>query len=62
MEGEEFDEDFVRRAARLQGITLTAAQIPGVIANLRRTAQLAATINQFPLDAMTDELGPLWRP
>lgn len=37
MEGEEFDEDFVRRAARLQGITLTAAQIPGVRCQIHST-------------------------
>lgn len=62
MESEDFDEDFVRRAAALQGIVLTAAQLPGVIANLRRTAQAAAAVNAFPLDPVTDELAPAWRP
>jgi hypothetical protein len=56
------DEAFVRRALALQGIELTPAQVPGVIANLQRTAQLAATVNAFPLDQVTDESGPVWRP
>ncbi|MBS0335243.1 MAG: DUF4089 domain-containing protein [Proteobacteria bacterium] len=56
------DEAFVRRAAALQGIELTAEQLPGVIENLRRTAQLAAAVNEFPLDPAAGELGPVWRP
>lgn len=56
------DEAYVRRAAALQGIELTAEQLPGVIANLQRTAQLAASVNEFPLDLVADELGPVWRP
>jgi len=56
------DEAFVRRAAALQGIEITAAQLPGVIANLQRTAQLAAIVNEFALDPVTDEPGPVWRP
>lgn len=62
MEYDEIDEKFVRRAAAMQGITLTDAQLPGVIASLRRTAQAAAALAEFPLDSMTDELGPVWRP
>ena len=56
------DEAFVRRAAALQGIEITAEQLPGVIANLQRTAQLAGLVTAFPLDTVTDELGPVWRP
>ena len=33
----DIDEAFVRRAAALQGLELTAAQVPGVIANLQRS-------------------------
>ncbi len=62
MKLDEIDENFVRRAAAMQGIALTDAQLPGVIANLRRTAQAAATLTEFPLDSMSDELGPVWRP
>jgi hypothetical protein len=58
----DIDEAFVRRAAALQGIELTAAQVPGVIANLQRTAQIAAAVNEFPLDPALDEAGPVWRP
>ena len=56
------DEAFVRRAAALQGIAFTPDQMPGVLANLQRTAQLAALVNDFPLDTVVDELGPVWRP
>ncbi len=56
------DEAFVRRAAALQGIVLTDGQLPGVIANLQRTAQIAASVNEFPLDQVVDEIGPVWRP
>ena len=57
----DIDEAFVRRAAALQGIELSAAQMPGVIANLQRTAQIAAAVNDFPVDAVADEPGPVWR-
>ena len=56
------DEEFVRRAAALQGIEITPEQMPGVIANLQRTTQLAALVNAFPLDPVADEPGPVWRP
>jgi hypothetical protein len=56
------DEAFVRRAAALQGIEITAEQMPGVIANLQRTAQLAAVVDEFPLDPAAGESGPVWRP
>ena len=56
------DEEYVRRATALLGIDITPAQMPGVIENLRRTAQVAAVVNEFPLDQVVDELGPVWRP
>lgn len=62
MRPELIDEDFVRRAAALQGIEVTPEQMPGVIANLQRTAQLAALVNAFPLDPVVDESAPVWRP
>ena len=57
---EEIDEAYVRRATALVGIELTAAQVPGVIDNFRRTAQVAALVNEFEL-APADEPGPVWR-
>lgn len=62
MDTELIDEAFVRRAAALQGIEITPEQMPGVIGNLRRTAQIAAAVNAFPLDPVADEPGPVWRP
>ena len=62
MKPEAIDEAYVLRAIATLGIELSAAQIPGVIANLQRTAQAAALVNAFPLDQATDEFGPVWRP
>jgi hypothetical protein len=62
LDPELIDEAFVRRAAALQGIVITPEQMPGVVGNLRRTAQIAAAVNAFPLDPVTDEAGPVWRP
>ena len=59
---EDIDEAYVRRATALMGIELTAAQVPGVIENFRRTAQVAGFVNAFELDPATDEAGPVWRP
>jgi hypothetical protein len=59
---QDIDEDYVRRASALAGIVVTPEQMPGVIENLRRTAQVAALVNAFELDPATDELGPVWRP
>ena len=62
MEPAIIDEDYVRRAAALIGLEIAAEQMPGVIENLKRTAQAAAVVNAFPLDPATDEAGPVWRP
>lgn len=62
MEPAAIDEAYVRRATALAGITLSADQVPGVIANLQRTAEIASAVNAFPLDCVADELGPVWRP
>lgn len=62
MGAELIDADYVRRAASLQGLEITPEQMPGVIGNLQRTAQIAAAVNAFPLDPVADELGPVWRP
>lgn len=62
MDAVDIDESWVRHAAALQGIAITPQQMPGVIANLRRTAQIAAEVNAFALDPVADEFGPVWRP
>jgi len=59
---EDIDEAYVRRATAFMGIELTPAQVPRVVDNLRRTAQVAAVVNAFALDPVTDESGPVWRP
>lgn len=61
LDPESIDEAFVQRASSLHGVRITAQQMPGVIDNLRRTARIAATVNEFPLDPVIDEPGPLWR-
>ena len=60
MAADDIDEDWVRRAARLAAIEVTNEQLPGVIANLQRTVQIAAAVMALPLDEQ-DELGPVWR-
>ena len=62
MQPDLIDEEYVRRGCALLGIELTPEQVPGVIANLQRTAQIAAAVNDFPLDQVNDEPGPVWRP
>ncbi|MBK8065543.1 MAG: DUF4089 domain-containing protein [Betaproteobacteria bacterium] len=56
------DEGWVRQATRLVGLQITPAQMPGVLANLRRTAEVAAIVNAVELDPVADESGPVWRP
>jgi Asp-tRNA(Asn)/Glu-tRNA(Gln) amidotransferase C subunit len=58
---EPIDEKFVRKATSLLGIELTDNQVPKVIANLRRIVEIASQVNEFPLDQMMEEAGPVWR-
>ena len=62
MKPESIDEEFVRRGCALAGIELTSEQVPGVVASLQLSARIAAAVNEFPLDQVTDESGPVWRP
>jgi hypothetical protein len=55
------DDAYVLQAGRLAGIELTAEQLAGVVEHLRRTAALAALVNDFLLST-EDEIGPMWRP
>ena len=61
MRADDIDEVWVRAAARLVALELSPAQIPGVIANFKRTAQLAEAVMRIELDA-AEELAPVWRP
>jgi len=56
------DEKAVLAAAALAGIEIPAQHLPEVIANLQRTAEVAAFVNAVPMDPMDDELAPVWRP
>ena len=55
------DEKLVAGLAGLLGLRLTAEQLPGVTANLQRTAALAQSMAALPLDP-EQEAAPIWRP
>jgi hypothetical protein len=55
------DQKYVLEAARLVGLGLDPARVPGVLANLQRISQVAQLVNDAAL-APEDELGPAWRP
>lgn len=52
---------YVEQAAKLLGIEIPSEALPGVIANLERSAAIARPLLEFPLpdDA---EAGPVFRP
>ena len=54
------DAQWVQRAAALAGLAITPQQMPGVLANLQRTAEVALAVAEFPLGP-ADEPGPVWR-
>ena len=56
------DEAMVKQLAALAGVEIPAARLPEVIANLQRTAEVAAFVAEVRLDRMADELAPVWRP
>jgi hypothetical protein len=55
------DEDFVRRAAQLQGLGLSEAHVPGVLANLQLIARLSQPVLAVELEP-ADEPAPVWTP
>ena len=61
MHADDIDEAMVRALARLAGLDLADEHLPAVIANLKRTAQIAGPVMALPLSEQ-DELGPVWRP
>ena len=63
MADQEFDaETYARQTAALLGIPLSSAQLPGVVLNLERAAELAALLADFPLSEAEDEPAPVFRP
>ena len=56
------DEAMVKQLAALAGVEIPAVRLPEVIANLQRTADVAAFVGEVKLDPMADELAPTWRP
>jgi hypothetical protein len=56
------DEATVQHLAALAGLEIPAARMPEVVANLRRTSEVAAFVGEVALDPMADELAPVWRP
>jgi hypothetical protein len=61
MRVDEVDEAWLLTAARLAELELTADQLPGVLANFKRAAELAESFLRIRLDA-DEELAPVWRP
>ncbi|MBU8543789.1 MULTISPECIES: DUF4089 domain-containing protein [Roseomonadaceae] len=48
-----------RETARLIGLEIAPAHLPGVVANLQLAAQMAALVQGWPLD-ITDEPAPVF--
>ena len=62
MADETFDpEAYVDAAAQLLGLTIDPAHRPGVVLNLRRIAEMAALVMEFPLPEET-EPAPVYQP
>jgi hypothetical protein len=55
------DEKELVAAAALVGLTLTGEQIPAVLEQFRRAAQIAQPMLEAPLE-IEDEPAPIWRP
>jgi hypothetical protein len=62
IDAQEIDAQWVATAARLQDLTIPPAYLPEVIANLQRTAQIAASVCAVDLDSVQDESAPIWIP
>jgi hypothetical protein len=55
------DEAWVLAAARVAGLAIAPAHVPGVTVNLARIEQIARPLNAIELDA-SDEIAPVWTP
>lgn len=55
------DESTVATLARVAGFALQPAELPSIVAQLRRACEIASPLLAFePED--DEELGPIWRP
>jgi len=54
-------EAYVDAAAALIGLPIAPAYRPGVVLNLRRVAEMAAMVMEFPLDDAVEQ-APVFRP
>ncbi|NKC33450.1 DUF4089 domain-containing protein [Falsiroseomonas selenitidurans] len=52
-------EAYARQAAPLLGLTVTPAQLPGVVANLQLAARMAAMVESWKL-GVADEPAPVF--
>jgi hypothetical protein len=59
--GEKIDEAYVVESAKLAGIEIDEAAMPGVTAGLQRIADFAALLDGVAL-GVEDEPAPVWRP
>lgn len=55
------DEEYARIVASVLGLEIAPEHMPGVVANLRRVAQLGAPALDAEIGA-EDEPAPVWRP
>ena len=60
MRPEDFGEAHLLALARLADLDLHPEQLPAVLANFRRAAQLAEAIMALDLDP-AEEIAPVWR-
>lgn len=56
-----FDEDYVKRTAQALGLEIAPEHLAGVVANLRRIAEIATPVLGVET-AIEDEPAPIWRP
>ncbi len=56
------DKDYVVRALRLAGVTADDGRVEAVCAQLARIEEIATALDAVALDAMADEMAPVWRP
>ena len=54
-------EAYAIAAAQANGLALTPAQLPGVVANLKRLEAVAQILEDTPLGP-DDEAAPVWMP
>lgn len=56
------DDEQLLCASRSLQLHLSREQLAGVAAQLGRIADLAKALEEVPLDPVTDEQAPVWRP